>query len=139
MQLGPGLLITFLYYFTCTTLITTVFSSQVLRLSLVTGMPYSVGVIFGLIGGLLGTYFNRTVTVSLEFKSKKVFTAALQDTLTEMGFEETSKLDDFVVYQRPALSNLFSGKVFVQIGKGKANIASRSRNIKRISRKLSKN
>ncbi|NEQ80676.1 MAG: hypothetical protein F6K26_10590 [Moorea sp. SIO2I5] len=139
MQLGPGLLITFLYYFTCTTLITTIFSSQVLRLSLVTGMPYSVGVIFGLIGGLLGTYFNRTVTVSLEFKSKKVFTAALQDALTEMGFEETSKLDDFVVYQRPALSNLFSGKVFVQIGKGKAIIASRSRNIKRISRKLSKN
>ncbi|NEO15630.1 MULTISPECIES: hypothetical protein [unclassified Moorena] len=139
MQLGPGLLITFLYYFTCTTLITTVFSSQVLRLSLVTGMPYSVGVIFGLIGGLLGTYFNRTVTVSLEFKSKKVFTVALQDALTEMGFEETSKLDDFVVYQRPALSNLFSGKVFGQIGKGKAIIASRSINIKRISRKLSKN
>ncbi|NEO36756.1 MAG: hypothetical protein F6J90_10720 [Moorea sp. SIOASIH] len=139
MQLGPGLLITFLYYFTCTTLITTVFSSQVLRLSLVTGMPYSVGVIFGLIGGLLGTYFNRTVTVSLEFKSKKVFTAALQDALSEMGFEETSKLDDFVVYQRPALSNLFSGKVFVQIGKGTATIASRSRNIKRISRKISKN
>ncbi|EGJ30046.1 MULTISPECIES: hypothetical protein [Moorena] len=139
MQLGPGLLITFLYYFTCTTLITTVFSSQVLRLSLVTGMPYSVGIIFGLIGGLLGTYFNRTVTVSLEFRSKKVFTAALNDALTEMGFEETSKLDDFVVYQRPALSNLFSGKVFVQIGKGKATIASRSRNIKRISSKLSKN
>ncbi|WP_293092874.1 hypothetical protein [Moorena sp. SIOASIH] len=102
-------------------------------------MPYSVGVIFGLIGGLLGTYFNRTVTVSLEFKSKKVFTAALQDALSEMGFEETSKLDDFVVYQRPALSNLFSGKVFVQIGKGTATIASRSRNIKRISRKISKN
>ena len=136
MELGPGLLITFLYYFTCTTLITTVFSSQVLRLSLVTGMPYSVGVIFGLIGGLLGTYFNRTVTVSLEFNSKKVFTAALQDALTEMGFEETSKLDDFVVYQRPALSNIFSGKVFVQIGKGKATIASRSRNIKRIKCKL---
>ncbi len=136
MELGPGLLITFLYYFTCTTLITTVFSSQVLRLSLVTGMPYSVGVIFGLIGGLLGTYFNRTVTVSLEFNSKKVFTAALQDALTEMGFEETSKLDDFVVYQRPALSNIFSGKVFVQIGKGKAIIASRSRNIKRIKCKL---
>ncbi|AOY80706.1 hypothetical protein BJP36_13045 [Moorena producens JHB] len=139
MQLGPGLLITFLYYFTCTTLITTVFSSQVLRLSLVTGMPYSVGIIFGLIGGLLGTYFNRTVTVSLEFRSKKVFTAALNDALTEMGFEETSKLDDFVVYQRQALSNLFSGKVFVQIGKGTAIIASRYRNIKRISRKLSNN
>ncbi len=136
MQLGPGLWSTFCYYFTGMTLITAVVSSNALGLSLATGTPYRLGIVLGLFAGLIGAYFNRTTTLSLEFKNKKAFTATLNEALAEMGFEQQSELDDFVIYQRSALSHLFSGKVLVQIDKNSANISGRSANIERLRQKL---
>ncbi|MCA1991088.1 MAG: hypothetical protein LDL41_03440 [Coleofasciculus sp. S288] len=136
MQLGPGFWATFCYYFTGLTLIGAILASKALGLSLATGMPYRLGMVFGLLGGLVGAYFNRTATLSLEFQNEKTFTTTLNNALAEMGFEQKSELDDFIVYQRPAFSHLFSGSVFVQIEKGVATIVSRSTNIKRLHKKI---
>jgi hypothetical protein len=92
--------------------------------------------VFGLLGGLIAAYFNRTATLSLEFQNEKAFSTTLNNALAEMGFEPKSELDNFVVYQRPSLSHLFSGSVFVQIEKGIATIVSRSSNIKQLYKKV---
>ncbi|MEQ9550938.1 MAG: hypothetical protein RIM23_15150 [Coleofasciculus sp. G3-WIS-01] len=136
MQLGPGFWATFYYYFTGMTLIVALLASQVLGLSLTQPLPYRYGITLGLVAGLLGAYFNRSVTLSLEFKNKKVFTQTLNTTLAEMGFEPQAEINNFLVYQRPALRNVFSGKVFVQIEKGMATIVSRASTIKRLRQKI---
>jgi len=136
MQFGPGFWATFYYYFTGMTLVVAVLASQVLGLSLTQPLPYRYGITLGLVAGLVGAYFNRSVTLSLEVKQKKVFTKTLNNTLSDMGFEPKSELDDFVVYQRSALRNLFSGKVFVQIDNGMAVIISRASIIRRLRQKL---
>ena len=136
MQLGLGFWATFYYYFTGMTLIVAFLASQVLGLSLTQPFPYRYGITIGLIAGLVGAYFNRSMTLSLEFKNKKAFTNTLNTSLSEMGFEPKSELDDFVVYQRPALRNLFSGKVFVKIENGMATIISRASIIRRLRQKI---
>jgi hypothetical protein len=136
MQLGPGFWATFYYYFTGMTLVVAVLASQVLGLSLTQPLPYRYGITLGLVAGLVGAYFNRSVTFSLEFKNKKAFTKTLNKTLSDMGFEPKSEIDDFVVYQRPALRNIFSGKVFVQIDDGIATIISRASIIRRLRQKI---
>ncbi|MFP4120827.1 hypothetical protein [Coleofasciculus sp.] len=136
MHLSPGFWATFYYYFTGMTLIVAVLASQVLGLSLTQPLPYRYGITLGLVAGLVGAYFNRSVTLSLEFKNKKAFSKTLNKTLSAMGFEPTSEIDNFVVYQRPALRSLFSGKVFVQIDNGIATIISRASLIRRLRQEI---
>ena len=136
MQLGPGVWATFYYYFTGMTLIVALLASQVLGLSLTQPLPYRYGITLGLFAGLMGAYFNRSVTLSLEFKNKKNFTNKLNTSLAEMGFEPQSEIDNFVVYQRSALRNVFSGKVLVQIENGMATIVSRASTIRRLRQKI---
>lgn len=132
MSFGPGFWPTFLYYFVSTTLITAFVSSKGLGVSLESGLPLRWGLILGAIAGIAGGYFNRTVTFSVEFNSRKKFLRNLNDVLAQMGYSQTSELedseteDDILIYQKSALGGLLSGKVFVQIGKGKAIFASRS-------------
>lgn len=136
MQLGPGFWATFYYYFTGMTLIVALLASQFLGLSLTQPLPYRYGITLGLVAGLIGAYFNRSVTLSLEFKNKKDFTKTLNTTLADMGFETKSEINNFVVYQRPMVRNLFSGKVFVQIENGIATIISRASTIRRLRQRL---
>lgn len=118
------------------TLVVAVLASQVLGLSLTQPLPYRYGITLGLVAGLVGAYFNRSVTFSLEFKNKKAFAKTLNKTLSDMGFEPKSEIDNFVVYQRSALRNIFSGKVFVQIDNGIATIISRASIIRRLRQKI---
>ncbi|NES87310.1 MAG: hypothetical protein F6K10_41675 [Moorea sp. SIO2B7] len=136
MLQGPRFLVTFLYYFSCTTVIVVVIASQIMGLSLEAKLPYQFGILFGLVAGLLGANFNRSVTISTSFRNKKVFTKTLNEALYEMGFEESTQVDEFTVYQKSALRTLFSGKVFVQIDNNSATIISRSSIIKRLSQKI---
>ena len=132
MSFGPGFWPTFLYYFVSTTLITAFLSSQGLGIDLESGLPLRLGLILGAIAGGAGGYFNRTVTFSVEFKSRKKFLRNLNEVLTEMGYLVTSELDsseaedDILIYKKSALGGLLSGKVFVQIGKDSATFASRA-------------
>lgn len=136
MQLGPGYWTTFCYYFSTTALIVLLVSAKGLGLGAQTGIPSSLSISLGLLAGGIGAYFNRSVTLTLDFKNKKIFTATLNNALAEMGFEPKSELDNFIVYQRPTLSNIFSGKVFVEFEPNKATIVGRSANIKRLHKKM---
>ena len=63
-KFGPSNSTTFLYYFGSSTLITIVLASLVLHLSPTSGLPNQLGLVMGLFGGLVGTYFNRSITLA---------------------------------------------------------------------------
>ena len=136
MLQGPGFLVTFLYYFSSTTVIVMFVTSKGVGMSLETGLPYQFGILFGLVAGLLGAYFNRSATISVSFRNKKTFIKTLDQVLSEMGFEKKSQLEEFAVYQKSAIRTLFSGKVLVQIDQNSATIIGRSSNIKRLSQRI---
>jgi hypothetical protein len=87
----------------------------------------------GLATGLLGANFNRNVTITVPIKRQAVFLKILNEILTAQGFEETSQLEDFTVYQKSALATLFSGRVFVKIEGKTATIMGRASVIKKIN------
>ncbi len=136
MPQGPGFLVTFLYYFSSTTLIVMFVTSKGIGMSLETGLPYQFGILFGLVAGLVGAYFNRSATISVSFRNKKTFIKTLEQALSEMGFQKKSQLEEFAVYEKSAIRTLFSGKVLVQIDQNSATIIGRSSNIKRLSQRI---
>lgn len=70
---GPENSLTFLYYFGTTTLITIVLASLVLHLSPMSSITNQMGIVMGLVGGFLGLYFNRSLTLKQPIKGHKVF------------------------------------------------------------------
>ena len=137
MSFGPGFIPTFLYYFVSTTLIAAFVASQGLGLGIGTGTPLRLGIILGLLAGVAGGYFNRTVTQAFEFKNRKKFDQKLEGILAELGFQKTDEREDGVlVYQRAALAKVLSGKVFVQFEKQSVAIAGRSIAMKKLSKRM---
>ncbi len=136
MMTGPGLIPTFLYYFVGTTLIVAFVVSQQTDVSLTTSAPYQVGTLFGLLAGLTGAYFNRSVTMTESFVDAPAFTKKLVAALTDMGFEAQSTIDAFTVYERSSLSRFFSLKLLVQLEPNTATIAGRSNTIKQLRQRL---
>jgi hypothetical protein len=127
MQFGPGFFPTFLYYFASTSVIFTMAAARALHVGLGSGLPQELGIAGGLLAGLIGGYFNRTVTLSMPVTHQKTFLSKLNDVLSSMGYQKIEELEDQVlVYERSALSKFFSGKVFVQLAAGTATIAGRS-------------
>lgn len=136
MPTGPGFLPTFLYYFALTTLVMTMLSTQGVGLDSATGVPFIVNPAVGVLAGLLGAYFNRTVTLSVPFQNKKTFLRTLEASLGEMGYELAAEMEEWKVYRRSPLRQVFSGKVYVKLEPGKATISSRSVHIRQLRQRL---
>ncbi len=136
MTTGPGLIPTFLYYFVVMTLITAFVVSQQTDMSLATGAPYQIGILFGLLAGSTGAYFNRTVSITAAVSDGKAFTQTLTAALSELGFEQKTTIDTFTVYERSALGGLFATKVLVELEGKAATISGRSRIIKQLQQHL---
>lgn len=134
--MGPGAISTFLYYFVMTTLIMTILSLQ-FGLAQEFGVPLIVDPIIGLVGGTLGAYFNRSITISVPFKNRKTFQRGLDSVLEEMGYSCDREMDDWMVYRRSSLRELLSGKIYVKLEEGVATLSSRSVHIQTLLRQLS--
>lgn len=135
MQFGPGIAATFLYYFTSTAVVITFVASRSLGLGVDTGLPQQVGALGGLLVGILGTYFNRTISFTVPFQSQKKFFNQLESTLTQLGYQQISEEEGICTYQRSNFSKWFSGRIFVQLDDQQATIASRAitiRNLKKV-------
>lgn len=135
---GPGFVPTFLYYFVGTALVTTLMASQTLGLSLETGGGNRFGLVFGLVGGLVGAILNRGSTLTLTCPSQKTFRQQLTNILAEMGYVEQpeARTDGIVVYQRPALQGVFSGRIYVLIAGKQAQLSSRASHLRRLRQQL---
>lgn len=133
--MGPGYMPTFLYYFVITTFIV-VFVVLQGGEELQIANPFQIGMFCGLAAGFLGARFNSSQTVSLPVKNKGAFQKQLLNTLNDWGYQETSELNGFTVYERSGLSKFFSGKIFVQLDKNTATIAGRASKIRPLQKQF---
>ncbi len=123
----PGIAITFLYYFACTNVIIFFIAfTQSNRLGIDESILYQLGLVFGLLTGVLGAKFNRSVTVTASYRKSKNFEKIIQTVLNDLGFITDSQLEEFTVYQIPSFKSLFVGKLFLQIEKRSATIICRA-------------
>lgn len=136
MQFGPGLLPTFLYYFTGTAVILSFVTLKALHIGIDTGIPQEVGAIGGLLAGVLGSYFNRTLSFSVPIQGKKKFRNQLETILSQMGYQQTGEEEGVLIFERSASSGFFSGRVFVQIEGDMMTIASRASTVRRIKKAI---
>jgi hypothetical protein len=136
MQFGPGFVATFLYYFSSTAVVLAFVTMQSTGLNLATGIPQQVGGLGGLIAGILGAYFNRTICFSVPVEGRKKFLNQLDSTLAGMGYEKISDEEGVQTYQRSAWSQWFSGRIFVQVEDQQATIASRAITVRSLKKVL---
>ncbi|MBF2001184.1 MAG: hypothetical protein IGS38_10740 [Synechococcales cyanobacterium M58_A2018_015] len=150
MDFGPGFLPTFLYYFTSTAVICAFVVSRALGVGLDSSIPQEIGAAGGVVAGLLGAYFNRTVTYTVSVPSQKKFLNYLETLLEQMGYrravaesDETesesataAESTDLRVYERSSFSKWFSGKIYVQLDAKSVTIASRAVTIRQLRRQL---
>jgi hypothetical protein len=137
---GPGFGVTFLYYFVGSALVTTLMATQTLGIGLETGQANPFGLLFGVIGGLVGASFNRSSTLTLTCPNQKTFKQQLTNILAEMGYSEVpdARDDGILIYQRTGLSGRFSGKIYVLIEGKTANLGSRVSHLRRLRQQLEK-
>ena len=138
-NLGPENSLTFLYYFGITTLITIVLASQALNLSPMSVVPNQLGLVMGLVGGGLGLYFNRSITLNQSIKGHKVFLNQIEQPLAELGYsrvEDDSLSADLVMYSRKNIRGLLSGKIYIRLDGKTAYITSRAVHIRGLRQKL---
>lgn len=135
---GPGFALTFLYYFSGTALVTTVLAMKTLGVGLETGIPNQFGLLFGAIGGTLGAAVNRSATLELPVKNRAAFVKQLEAALAEMGYSRDPEAgwEGVWIYRRPAIRQLFSGRIYVHVGQKTAVISSRILHIRGLKKRL---
>ncbi len=135
---GPSFAFTFLYYFCGTSLVTTLLAVKTLGLGLGSGIPNQYGILVGAVGGLLGALVNRSATLEVSSSSGKTFKRELDAALAEMGYTEDTEADfgDILVYRRPFVRQIFSGRVYVLAGEKQAKISTRKIHLGGIKKRL---
>jgi hypothetical protein len=132
---GPGFVPTFLFYFVGTTFISAFVIAQGS-----TGLegvnPFQVGILFGLLAGGVGSYYNTHQTVSFPIKNRGAFVKTLKDGLSQMGYKEQEQEEDLTIYARPMPSSFFSGKLFVQLEQEAAIVSGRSSMIRSLKKRV---
>lgn len=139
MQSGPGFMPTFLYYFVSTTFIVVFILSKGLDSSneLATmANPFQVAIPLGLLAGGVGAYFNGYEQLEMPLKNRGADLKKLNQVLTDSGYAETREVEDIKVYDRPFPSNLFAGKIIVQINEKTVNISGRASRIRGLRKVL---
>ena len=123
----PGITITFLYYFACTNVIIFFIAfTQSARLGIDESLLYQLGLVVGLLTGVLGAKFNRSVTITASYRKSKNFEKTIKKVLNDLDFITDSQLEEFTVYQIPSFKSLFVGKLFLQIEKRSSTIICRA-------------
>jgi len=134
---GPNGFITFLYYFGLTSLIASVAIAQALHLDLGTPTPYQYAFIPGMIGGVWGSYFNRSVTLELQSHHPQNLLANLENKLQELGFTQCQQQGQIRIYSPQLLSSLFMGKIRVLVAENQIKIVGRAVHIQQLQKSYS--
>ncbi|MEL6136022.1 MAG: hypothetical protein AAFQ61_13455 [Cyanobacteria bacterium J06626_23] len=135
---GPGAGVTFLYYFVGTALVSALLAHQVLHVPFASGIPNQLGSVVGLLGGLVGTYFNANKTLELPMRGQKALMNRLTPILTDMGYSpiERPDLENTVVFAREQWRGRFSGKIYITFAGKTALINSRAVHIRALSQRV---
>jgi len=130
---GPGLWSTFLYYFTSSSLIAVFAITQGLHTESDPSLhfyPYIGGLVFGLLAGSTGAYFNRHISITINSKKPHRLEQHLINQLIQNSYQLVGELEGFTIYQRPNLSGVFSGKLFYQLNENNVIISGRATQVK---------
>ena len=123
----PGIFITFLYYFAYTNVIIFLIAfTQSSRIGVDESVLYELSLVVGLLTGVLGAKFNRSVTITAAYRKSKDFEKTIEKVIKDLGFSPDSQLEEFTVYQIPSIKSLFVGKLFLQVEKRSATIICRA-------------
>ncbi|NEO88196.1 MAG: hypothetical protein F6J87_28655 [Spirulina sp. SIO3F2] len=133
MPKGPGLLLTFFYYFSTATLLADVVLAQQLHLGMNNQATLQLSLLVGTMTGLLGLYMNRSSTLNFKIGNKRRFQTQLSTALTELGFEDQVDEDDFTIYSQSGWQRWFSGKILVKIERQSVTIVGRASNIRQLA------
>ncbi|MBF2027382.1 MAG: hypothetical protein IGS48_11520 [Oscillatoriales cyanobacterium C42_A2020_001] len=139
MQPGPGFIPTFLYYFVGTTFIVVFVVSKGLdspELIDTFGNPFRIGIVFGLLVGGVGAYFNSHNQVELPIKNRGAFLAKLKEALTALGYTKVSEVEQVTIYERSGASKLFSSKLFVELDAKNAMVSGRASSVRALQKRL---
>lgn len=139
MMQGPGYALTFLYYFSATAALVILTGIQGLGYGFNDRDLYQVAVPFALLVGSIGAYFNQNVTLTIPFKHKQSFQKQLQAMLQDLGYTESIQLDgsdSLVAYNRPGISKLLAGKIFIQLESKQVMISGRASLVNRLEKRL---
>jgi hypothetical protein len=139
MQSGPGFVPTFLYYFVITTLIVGFVTAKGLdnpELVASFGNPLRVGILFGLLAGGVGAYFNSHEQAEIPLKNRGASLKKLNDTLAQMGYAETQEIEGNKVYERTFPSSVLSGKLYIQLENTTATLSGRANVVRKLQKYL---
>jgi hypothetical protein len=140
MQSGPGVIPTFLYYFTSTTLIVVFVISRGLDPTeqfAISNNPFPIGIVLGVVAGGLGAYFNRYESVEVPIKNRGADLKLLTETLATLGYTEAEKIDPVTVYERPFPRNIFAGKLLIRINENSVEVSGRANRIRAFRKMIS--
>ena len=146
---GPGIGLTFLYYFSMTVIIVMFIGSRSAAFTFASPELRQYGTLAGLVAGIIGTIVNRNVTMDITFENRNRFQTRLNQKLAEIGFE-LEELDEettdntanpelegeYLSYFRSGLAGQLAGGVYVVLTERSATISSRAINIRRIRKLL---
>lgn len=135
---GPGFTLTFFYYFSGSAAVLTLLAYKTLGIGAGSELTGPLCLLFGSIGGMVGAAVNRTVTLTLNVKSRKTFLRELDAALEELGYTLTDEDEegDVRLYRRSPLRQLLSGKVYVQLQPKSAVVSSRALHIRSLKQRL---
>ncbi len=133
---GPGAVFTFIYYFSGAALITVLFTAKTLGVGFNTEIVGQSALLVGGVGGLLGTFYNRTKTLEIAVTQSKAFTRKLAEVLTEMGYTLKQSSDGISIYQRSGLGRFFAGEIYVQQQERAVVFVSRAATIRTLAKRL---
>ncbi|MEM8641994.1 MAG: hypothetical protein AAGG51_24750 [Cyanobacteria bacterium P01_G01_bin.54] len=136
MPQGPGLLLTFLYYFSTATLIADLVLAQQLQMGLNDRSTLQLSLFVGIMTGLLGLYMNRSRTLNFTVGSQRRFASRLEAALEEMGFDNKENAEGYSIYSHRGWQRWFAGKILVKIERQAVTITSRADNIRQLAPKV---
>lgn len=133
MPKGPGLLLTFAYYFSTATLLADLVLAQQLHLSINSPFTLQLSLIVGMATGLIGLYMNRSQTLQFTIRNQKRFKNQFESTLEQLGFDTKTDEEDYTIYTNSGWQRWFAGKILVKIERQSVVIVSRASNIRQLA------
>ncbi|MGD1849700.1 MAG: hypothetical protein ACFCBU_03540 [Cyanophyceae cyanobacterium] len=116
-QLGPSIIVVFLYYSAGSMAIAAIVGAQVLHESPFSGASFQSAVPLGFLLGAVATYFNRTAEFAIAASNPKALRKTLDAWLIDRGYELDSNFKaegDFQSYRRSSWQRWTTGRIFVK-------------------------
>lgn len=133
MPKGPGLLLTFAYYFSTATLLADLVLAQQLHFGVNSRVTLQLSLIVGIVTGLIGLYMNRSQTLQFTIGNQKRFKNHLESTLDQLGFDTKTDEEGYQIYTNSGWQRWFAGKILVKVERQSVEIVSRASNIRQLA------